>query len=49
MRGILRGGVGVQHLLHPRHELGVGLGRDDSVLQLVVGLAVFLSVRRTVS
>ena len=42
-------GVDVQHFLHARGELGVGLGRDDPILDLPVRHPVFFSVRRTVS
>src|SRR5260370_26369670 len=48
-RRIVRHGVGVQHLLHCRNELGVGLRRDDPVLALPIRHAVFFRVRRRVS
>jgi hypothetical protein len=46
---VIRLRVGLQHFFPVGHELTVGLGRDDPVLDLAVGHAVFFSVRRTVS
>ena len=46
---IIRFFVGVEHFFHRGHELRVGFWRDDPVLNLAVGHAVFFSVTRTVS
>src|ERR1051326_451801 len=47
--GVVRPGVHVQHFLHARGKFGVGLGRNDPVLDLPLRHLVFFSVRRTVS
>ncbi len=46
---VVRLRIGVQDLLHVRHELGVGLRRDHPVLDFPPGHPVFFSVRRMVS
>ena len=47
--GVVGPRVGVQHPLHVRRELGVGLRRNHPVRDLASGDAVFFNVRRTVS
>ena len=46
---VVRPGVHVQHFFHARREFGIGLRRDDPVLDLPLRHPVFFSVRRTVS
>ena len=47
--GIVRVFVRFQDVLHVRDKLSIGFRRDDPVLDLAFGHAVFLSVPRTVS
>src|SRR5205823_5025373 len=47
--GVVGPGIDVQHILHRRHEAGVGLGRQHPLLLQPRLDLVFFSVRQTVA
>src|SRR5262245_9536005 len=46
---IIRFGIGLEHVLHVGHELGVLVGWNHPVLDLALGHSIFFRVLRTVS
>ena len=49
MGGIVGFFIRFEHVFHAGDKLGIGLRRDNPGLGLLLGHAIFLSVRRTVS